>query len=129
MRCSHPISKHMVQISSFSPPKTIVTIKCVRQILYFKEERLISYQNIMKFGVSLEYLAFWLWAASRGVATPYDKTSIKHVSSCIEMDSTLRQAKTKNRIKTKPVKPVRIDCIAIKIDSKLDYFFILSSSS
>jgi len=55
MRCSYPISQHMVQISSFSPPKIIVTIKCVRQILYFEEERLISYQNITKFADSLEY--------------------------------------------------------------------------
>jgi len=55
MKCSHPISQHMVQISSFSPPRTIVAIKCAHQILYFEEERLISYQNIMKSGVSLEY--------------------------------------------------------------------------
>jgi len=45
------------------------------------------------------------------------------------MDSTLRQAKTKNRIKTKPVKPVCMVCTATKIDSNLDYFFILSSSN
>jgi hypothetical protein len=79
----------------------------------------------MKFDVSLEYYAFWLWAASRGGITRYDKTSIKHVSSCIEMDSTPRQAKKKNRIKTKPVKPVCMVCIATKIDTNSVLLYLI----
>jgi hypothetical protein len=53
-RCSQPISKHMVRISSSTPTRSVVTFKHVWSVLHFNENFYETAKILMNFRILLE---------------------------------------------------------------------------